>query len=132
VSASRESTHAAHRGEEGVLGLLKGNVQFDAQADFQVNVNLNKHGRRTRQSVTTRDAINPGGYSGDLLFRSNFQEERPNVSTGDLPQVQQCDVVWLRPACQPSDGRRAEVQALPVPPKVSFVERIFGGRKSSV
>jgi|BarGraNGADG00212_1021973.scaffolds.fasta_scaffold42510_1 hypothetical protein len=72
--------------------------------------------RRTRQPVTTRDAINPGGYS-DLLFRSNFQEERPNVSTGDLPQVQQRDVVWLRPACQPSDGRRAEVQALPVPPQ---------------
>ena len=45
-SVSRESTHAAHRGEEGVLGLLKRNIQFDAQADFQVNVNLNKHGRR--------------------------------------------------------------------------------------
>ena len=43
MSASRESTHAAHRGEEGVLGLLKGNVH-NAQVDFQVNVNLNKHG----------------------------------------------------------------------------------------
>lgn len=39
------------------------------------------------------------------------------MSTGELPQVRQRDVGWLRPAHQPGDGRCAEVQALPVPPE---------------
>jgi hypothetical protein len=37
------------------------------------------------------------------------------VSTGDLPQMRQRDVGWLRPARQPGDGWRAVVQALQVP-----------------
>jgi len=34
-----------------------------------------------------------------------------------MPQVRQRDVVWLRPACRPGDGRRPQVQTLPLPPE---------------
>jgi len=49
-----------------------------------------------------------------------------------MSKVRQRDVVWLRPACRPGDGRRPQVQTLPLLPEAFLVERIFGGRKSSV
>jgi len=53
---------------------------------------------------------------GSLLF-GQPSGGTPYVSTGDLPQVRQRDVGWLRPARQSGDGRRVEVQALPMPPE---------------
>ena len=58
-SASPESVHAAHRGREGVLRLLKGNTEFNVKANFQVNFqvsfNFNKLGSRDSLASRNKD-----------------------------------------------------------------------------
>jgi len=81
-----QSAHAVHR-RQRVLGLFKGNISLNAPADSQVNGKSTSMGVGTHNVAHYGAAINPGGYSGDFLFNQTSQEERPNVSTGNLPQV---------------------------------------------